>query len=245
MQTQDRTGLILAAGYGARQPGNAGSVVKPLVEVAGRPIIFRVLDQLHEAGCTRAVVVLGHEAAQVRRMIEAAYEGNIAVDFVVNPRYDLQNGISVLAARDLLGNEFVLSMADHVFDPCVTQLVRTYRLPPGAATLVVDRKLDAIFDVDDATKVMVDGSRITRIGKDLTNFNAVDCGIFIAGLSLLEAIDRVYSSRGDASLSAGVQGLASAGGMLALDLGACRWQDVDTPEMLYEAERLLKSLESE
>ena len=235
-----RTGLVLAAGYGARQPRSLQSVPKPLLPVAGRPILLRTLDSLVLAGCNSAIVVIGHEGAKVQAAIERDYEGSMNVAFVNNPRFDLQNGISVLAAAPDLPEEFVLAMADHVFDACTMSLIATHSCRPGTATLVIDRKLDSIFDIDDATKVFVRDDRVERIGKQLDAFNAIDCGLFVAGPSLLAALEDVFRTRGDASLSEGVQTLASAGAMTALDLGGCRWQDVDTPEMLEEAERLLR-----
>lgn len=184
-------------------------------------------------------MVLGHRADQMRRFLDDRYHGPLEVIPVMNDQYRLRNGVSVLAARPHLPDDFILSMADHVFDPEVMDLVARHQTPPGGSALVVDSKLDSILDMDDATKVLVRESMITKIGKGLTDFNAVDCGLFLAGSALLDALDGLYSNSGDVSLSEGVQVLAERGRMAALDLGQARWQDVDTGEMLSAAERLL------
>src|SRR5690606_32944152 len=109
----------------------------------------------------------------------------------------------------------------------------------GAAALLVDYKLGSIFDMDDATKVLAHEGRIASIGKAITEFNCVDTGVFVCTRALLDAIESVYARRGDASLSEGVAALASRGEMFAVDVGDGFWQDVDTPEMLAHAERVL------
>jgi 1L-myo-inositol 1-phosphate cytidylyltransferase len=237
--TSDRTGLILAAGYGSRHAVGNQVELKPLLPVAGRPLILRAIDGLEQAGCGRVVIVLGYEASRIHAAITENYDAGVELDFVVNPRFDLQNGVSVLAARDRLPDDFVLAMADHVFEPSVMALVSRHRCPPDGATLVVDYKLDSILDMDDATKVIVLDGRVMRIGKALEEYNAVDCGVFLAGHALLAAIEDVRQKKGDASLSDGVQKLSAEARMEALDLGPGRWQDVDNAEMMIAAELLL------
>lgn len=232
-----RTGLVLAAGRGIRQ-GNE-RVPKPLLAVGGQPLILRVLAGLERAGCARTVVVLGHQGERIQRTLDAQYAGSSQVEFVSNPRFDLGNGISVLSARERLPDRFLLVMADHVFEDSVMDLVSERSSPPDGATVVIDSKLESIFDMDDATKVYVENGRVLNIGKGLTRFNAVDCGLFLAGTSLMAELDAVFQERGDASLSEGVLRLARDGRMGALDLGDRWWQDVDTPEMLAAAERLI------
>ena len=236
-----RTGLVLAAGFGSRlRTDDAPDRLKPLTVVGGRPLMLRTLDTLAAAGCDRVVVVLGYGADRVRAEIEAAYEGPLPLAFVVNERYELANGVSVLAARDELGADpFLLTMADHVFGPEIARLARAQQPPEGGAALFVDRKLDSIFDMDDATKVRTDGEHILRIGKELPEFDAVDTGLFLCTSALLDALQDVLDATGDASLSQGVAALAARGAMTTIDVGPGFWQDVDTPEMLAHAEHQL------
>ena len=239
--TAPRTGVILAAGFGSRLQGvSEATRLKPLTPVAGEPLLLRAIRSLGLAGCERVVIVLGHGAADVERDVRAHDRGEVEVVFAINTRYDLANGVSVLAARPhLLGDEFVLAMADHVVGDEVMALARAHRPAPESATLLVDAKLDTIFDMDDATKVLAEGGRIVRIGKQIPEYNVVDCGVFVCTSALMDAIALVYDERGDASLSDGVQALARAGRMHVLDIGDGFWQDVDTPEMLAHAERVL------
>ena len=55
--------VILAAGKGTRMKSRRPKV---LFEVLGRTLVRRVVDAALEAGCSEVVVVVGHEAEQVR-----------------------------------------------------------------------------------------------------------------------------------------------------------------------------------
>lgn len=253
------TGVILAAGFGSRLRGVSDKTeLKPLTLVGGLPLLQRAVRSLEVAGCARVVVVVGHGRQDVVDSL-AGYAGAVEIVFADNPRFDLKNGVSVLAARPhLLGPRFILSMADHVLGDEVMHLAGAHVPPKDGATLLVDWKLASIFDMDDATKVLAEdaglgpqaeGSRsaafghgeqkIARIGKTIPEYNCVDVGVFVCTTALMDRIAEFYAAHGDASLSEGVQALAGTGRMTVLDIGDGFWQDVDTPEMLAHAEREL------
>ena len=106
---------------------------------------------------------------------------------------------------------------------------------PSRLNLAIDRKIDSIFDLDDAMKVRTDGNQLVAIGKSLADYNSIDTGIFICPETIFDALRRVLRND-DCALADGVRLMAEEGNALAIDIGDAWWQDVDTPEMLARAE---------
>lgn len=240
-QTEERTGIILAAGFGSRLAGTVNDTeLKPLTPVAGKPLLIRTLESLRKAGCRRVVTVLGYKSGEIREALTTLYKGDQELLFAHNPYYDRQNGLSLLAASDFVGNEFVMTMADHVFSDDVMHLAAGHRPPEQGATLMVDYNIGGVFDLDDATKVKTDDDgAIIRIGKTLADYNCIDTGVFIGTRAMIDRAYARYERDGDASISDVVQELADRGTMNTLNIKNGFWQDVDTPEMLEQAERRL------
>lgn len=57
-----RTAMVLAAGFGKRMRPLTETIPKPMVPLAGRPLIDHVFERLIEAGVTRAVVNVHYKA---------------------------------------------------------------------------------------------------------------------------------------------------------------------------------------
>lgn len=236
------TALIIAAGAGSRLQEVTGSAPKSLHKIAGVPILKRIIMTARKAGIERFVIVTGYEADQLHALLDHDEQVGDCIDWVHNDRWQLPNGVSALAARPLINEPFVLLMADHLFEEnTLTRLLET-PIADDECMLAVDRKIDAIFDLDDATKVYDEDGRIVHISKTLADYNAVDTGMFLCTPALFDALESSLTDDG-CSLSDGIQDLAQRGKMRTHDIGSGFWQDVDTPDMLAHAEKtMLKRL---
>jgi choline kinase len=229
--------LILAAGNGSRLMSASGGSPKPLVQLHGRSLLEHVILGAHEAGIDRFVIVVGYGADAMRQWLEERALGGVSVDMVDNEEYHKHNGVSVLKAREHLHGDFLLLMADHIFEPRTAKALLEKPLLQGEVILAVDPKLDRIFDLDDATKVRRDGDHIVDIGKELAVYDAFDTGMFLCSPELFNVLESVKKN-GNCSLSDGMRLLGENGRLRAFDVEDAFWQDVDTPEALAHAESI-------
>jgi choline kinase len=238
---QIKRAVILAAGFGSRLR-DTDNCPKPLRLVGEVPLLVRVLRSLRASGIEQAAIVLGFQADQIREALERQEGLGLELHYMLNEQYAKSNGVSVLAARQFVGEGCVLSMADHLYSPRVVDAVLAPEFPDGSCVLGVDYDIPRCFDLDDATKVRVENQRIVEIAKSLTSYNALDAGVFRIGPSLIDALDSVYRAKGDCSLSDGVQALSRRGEFFASDICGAPWIDVDTPEAARHAAHLVQVL---
>lgn len=226
--------VILMAGVGSRLGAANGAIAKPLVRIAGRPLISYTLDAVERVGVRDVYAVMGAQSERLTKEIERLLPESLRLHVIVNPDWQKQNGVSVLCAAGRVQAPFFLAMGDHLFDAAIfEQLLR--EAEPARLNLAIDRKVDSIFDLDDAMKVQTDCERVTRIAKDLTDYDAIDTGLFLCPNELFDYLRRAQDA-GDCSLADGVRLMAAEGNVRAIDIGDAWWQDVDTPEMYAHAE---------
>lgn len=231
-------GLILAAGNGSRLASVSESLPKPLIEVHGKPLLEHVLLDARQAGIQRFVVVVGHRGDLIRSWFEARQLLDIEITWVENPDYkNKSNGISVLKAGPLIDEPFVLFMSDHIFEPETAAALIRQPIAEDETILAVDRKIECIFDMDDATKVSCIGNYIIDIGKQIKAYDAIDTGMFLCQPGLFRWLESAMVN-GNCSLSDGMRLLTQQRKLRAFDIGDAMWQDVDTPDALAYAQRL-------
>lgn len=223
--------LILAAGNGSRLKNVSGTLPKPLVSFNGRPLLEHVLLGAHDAGIDRFVIVVGYRGDLIRSWVAERRFRGMQIDFVDNFEYNKSNGISVLKGGEAIYQNFLLMMSDHIFESESAAALLRQRVDDDGAILAVDRKLETIFDMDDATKVRCVGDYIIDIGKELTRYDAVDTGMFLCTPAIFTALEQA-TVNGSCSLSDGMRVLAAKRKFRAFDIGDAIWQDVDTPEAL-------------
>jgi 1L-myo-inositol 1-phosphate cytidylyltransferase len=231
--------VILMAGSGSRLRGPDETFLKPLVPILGRPLIAYTIDALAGAGIRKVNAVVGFESERLSAAVARLIPAGIEIRLIKNLEWRKGNGISLLAAKDYVTAPFLLMMSDHLFDDATVDLL-IGSADLNQLNLAIDRKLDSIFDLDDAMKVQMRGDRVAAIGKNLRAYDAIDAGLFVCPLEIFEYLDRAKQS-GDCSLADGIRLMAADNKVRAIDIGEAWWQDVDTPEMLQCAEKKLRA----
>jgi len=150
------------------------------------------------------------------------------------------NGHSVMAGAALCEGDYLLMMADHMFESAILAGLLAVGSNTRDVTLAIDRQTESpLIDPDDATlgENHEDGF-ITAIGKAIPAWNAVDCGAFLATPRLADAIASAIAAGKSGSLSDGMQWLADRGRAATYEIGGAWWMDVDDPRAHALAEQL-------
>jgi NDP-sugar pyrophosphorylase family protein len=215
--------IILAGGKAERLGDAAGGLPKPLVSVAGRPLIAWQAALLRRAGIERLIVSC---SAGAGAQFVAALDGMAAeVVMAEEPeRLGRGGGIRFAAAeRREDGDVFALN-GDELLDIDFSALLAQHRSTGAAATIAVAQPRSPFGVVE------LDGERVTGFSEGGTIECWVSCGVYVLGE---EALAR-FPERGDHETTAFPELAAER------KLGAFRheglWLTVNTPKDLRRAE---------
>ncbi|HET9929189.1 MAG TPA: phosphocholine cytidylyltransferase family protein [Polyangiaceae bacterium] len=168
--------IVIGAGRGSRLGPLTEEIPKTLVPVLGRPMLDQILDALAAAGFTRdrVVFVCGYRAEVVRQRYPE-------LTFVHNAGWESNNILcSLLCAREHLGEGFVSTYADIVYEPGIVQklVAAPEDLVLGCDTQYRRRYAGRTQHPEsDAEKMTAAGRRITRLSRHIPSEEA--CGEFI------------------------------------------------------------------
>ena len=232
--------LILAAGKGERL-GLVNST-KVLERFLGLSLLERVILSAREAGVKEFYIVVGYRGDDAITALGDGTRFGVHINYLKNEQWEKGNGRSVLIAKDKLEHErFFLLMGDHLLDSNIIKRLSETEFS-GSCLVCTDKNLSTIFDLPEAMKVLVEDGHIRAIGKDIREFNAVDCGISLCTGEIFDAIEKSIAN-GQDELSQAIALLAGRDRAEAFDISGSFWFDIDTPRDMKEAKkRMLKSL---
>ena len=221
-------GVIISAGIGSRLWKTTKQVPKTLLPYKNGTILSTIIEQLKQAGITELIIVVGFKKNYIVDYLQKNPPA-LPVTFVENLEWEKGNALSVYKVKDYIKNEpFLLSMADHLVK--VEALKQIVNSPERINLLLVDPFITENFDLDDATKVKTENDYIIAIGKELTDYNALDCGIFRLEPDFFSAVEKAVA-KGKDSISNAIAELIPLKRIKSITLNkANQWLDIDTPE---------------
>ena len=157
--------VILGAGQGKRLLPLTEEVPKALLDIGGRRLVEWQIEAFTSAGATEIVVVTGYKAKVMSEVLSdvEARRGDVTIRTVYNPFFSVADNLaSCWMARGEMNQDFILVNGDNLFKAgMVEQLLGA---PDAPVTVSIAHKPE--YDSDDM-KVMLDGDRLTEIGKTL------------------------------------------------------------------------------
>jgi N-acetyl-alpha-D-muramate 1-phosphate uridylyltransferase len=235
MPTAPRTAMVLAAGFGERMRPLTDRMPKPLVPVAGRPLIDHVLDRLAAAGIERAVVNVHYLADQIERHLKS----RTAPAIVISDERDklLDTGGGVVKALGAIGNEpFVHVNSDTIWidgvKPNLARLAAAFDASRMDALLLLAPAASSIgYSGRGDFSMATDGRLMRRGEREVVPF-------VYAGAAILTPAFFAGAPKGVFSMSPLFDRAAEAGRLCGLRLEGV-WMHVGTPEAVHAAEKVI------
>lgn len=238
------TAVILAAGLGTRLRPLTNQRPKCLVEVDGKPMLQRMLEEVVRVGFSRIVIVTGYQADVLTKWLDANPQP-VPVELIHNEVYDTTNNIySVFKLIPVVQEGFVLIEADLLLETGSLEAFKTG-----------DRMALATYnpDIHSGTTADVDanGNVKSLYLKRATDYVGTHKTVNITSFSK-ESWD-VLGDHIDALITAGqdqifyeqaIQDLIESGGMSfeCVDFTDIWWDEVDSVEDLYRVTSSLRQL---
>ena len=239
--TAIETAVVLAAGRGTRMGALTAQTPKPLLPVAGEPMIERVVRGFARGGVRDAVVVTGYLGEQVEAALGDGGRLGLTITYRQQGRPDGTARALLLAESLIADVPFAVSWGD-ILVPIdfYRDLLAAYGERPCDALLAVN----AVDDPWRGAAVYVDADgRVERIeekpppGTSTTGWN--NAGIMAFGPVALDYAHRVPpSQRGEYELPQAVAQMVRDGREVRALPVRGPWSDVGTPEDLAAAQTL-------
>ncbi|MGD9784746.1 MAG: nucleotidyltransferase family protein [Hyphomicrobiaceae bacterium] len=227
-----RSAMILAAGLGTRMRPLTDRIPKPLVQLAGRPLIDHVLDRLDAAGIGRCIVNVHHLAAAIEAHL--AHHSRPAI--IISDERDalLDTGGGVMRALPLIGDDtFLVHNSDSVWiegtRPAIPMLLGSFD-PQRMDCLMLLAHREQCLGYDGVGDFDMDAEgRLTRRAPD------GETPYVFAGVSIMHRRLMEGAPAGAFSLNRQWDRAMSAGRLCGLVMDGF-WMHVGTPAALGEAE---------
>ena len=220
--------IILAGGKAERLGDAAGGLPKPLVPVAGRPLVAWQMGLLARAGVDRVILSCNAGAGEQFASVLNGVGPELAI--AEEPeRLGRGGGIRFAAAERRENGEVFALNGDELLDLDFPALLAQHRSTGAAATIAVAQPRSPFGVVE------LDGDRVSGFAEGGTIECWVSCGVYVLGE---EALAR-FPERGDHETTVFPE-LAAEG-----TLGAFRhkgpWLTVNTPKDLRRAEEYVSA----
>lgn len=234
-------GLILSGGKGTRLRPLTFTSAKQLLPVANKPVLFRVIEAIRDAGITEIGVVIGDTGEEIKAAAGNGSRWGVRLTYIPQPA-PLGLAHAVKISRDYLGDErFVMFLGDNVIQGGIHALIRQFADSTYNSQIVLTEVADAR---QYGIAVLDSEGRITRLiekPKDPPSKLAL-VGIYMFDRYVFDAVEAIKPSwRNELEITDAIQWLVSNGFSVYPYVHKGWWVDTGKAVDMLEANSLVLS----
>ena len=239
-------GLILSGGKGSRLYPLTYTNAKQLVPVANKPVLFRVIEAIRDAGIRDIGIVVGVDdnARQVRDAVGNGSRWGVKTTFI-SQETPLGLAHAVKISQEFLGDDrFVMFLGDNVIEGGISPLIREFASSAWNSQIVLTPVAEpqhfGVAELDEAQHIvrLVEKPRNPRSNLALV-------GIYMFDHHVFEAVNSIHPSwRGELEITDAIQWLVDHGHQVHPYVHRGWWIDTGKPiDMLEANSRVLDEID--
>jgi glucose-1-phosphate thymidylyltransferase len=231
-------GLILSGGKGTRLYPLTYTSAKQLIPVANKPVLFRVVETLCEAGISDIGVVVGDTASEIKNAVGDGSRWGVKITYIPQEA-PLGLAHAVKISRDFLGDDrFVMFLGDNVIQGGLAPLLRGFAGSDYNCQIVLTR----VAEPEHYGIAQLDNGRIVRLIEKPQQppSDLALVGIYMFDSNVFEAVSAIKPSwRGELEITDAIQYLVDKGYRVFPHIHTGWWIDTGKPIDMLAANSLV------
>jgi glucose-1-phosphate thymidylyltransferase len=232
-------GLVLSGGKGTRLYPLTYTSAKQLIPVANKPVLFRVIEAIRDAGIQDIGIVVGDTAEEIKRAVGRGGQFGVEITYI---RQDAPLGLAhaVKISQGFLGDErFVMFLGDNVIQGGISPLIAQFADSAYNSQVVLTRvdvpEQYGVAELDQAGCIV----RLVEKPKEPPSDLAL-VGIYMFDPHIFEAVNSIApSGRGELEITDAIQWLIEHDYSVHPYVHRGWWIDTGRPGDMLEANSLV------
>ena len=232
-------GLILSGGKGTRLYPLTYTSAKQLIPIANKPVLFRVIEAIRDAGITDIGIVVGDTAKEVEQAVGNGGQWGVKITYIPQ---DIPAGLAhaVKISHDFLGDDrFVMFLGDNVIEGGISPLIAEFADSSYNSQIVLTRVEQP--EQYGVAELNHDNEIVRLIEKPKTPpSNLALVGIYMFDHHIFEAVNKIEPSwRGEFEITDAIQWLVDHDYRVSPYVHRGWWIDTGRPGDMLEANSLV------